>query len=63
MALPRSRLSDSNEEIAQALIDYNRIGVTQFLFTGWPDLDEMTSFSRHVLPRVRELEGRNGDEH
>ena len=63
LGAPAIALVGSNEEIAQALLDYNRIGVTQFLFTGWPDLDEMTSFSRHVLPRVRELEGRDGDEH
>ncbi len=35
---------------------YKRSGITQFLLMGWPDLEEMTIFSREVLPRVRNKE-------
>lgn len=53
LGAPAVALVGSPEEIASALRDYREIGVTQFLFMGWPDLDEMTRFSRDVLPLVR----------
>jgi alkanesulfonate monooxygenase len=43
-------------EIAHALIEYKRVGVTQFIFSGWPKLDEMSFFGREILPCVRKLE-------
>jgi alkanesulfonate monooxygenase len=56
LGAPAIALLGSAEEIAGALLEYKEIGVTQFLFTGWPDLDEMTFFGREVLPRVRARE-------
>ena len=56
LGAPAIALVGSAEEVAGALLEYKEIGVTQFLFTGWPDLDEMTFFGREVLPRVRERE-------
>ena len=56
LGAPAIALVGSAEEIAGALLEYKEIGVTQFLFTGWPDLDEMTFFGREVIPRVRERE-------
>jgi len=56
LGAPAIALVGSADEIAGALLEYKEIGVTQFLFTGWPDLDEMTFFGREVLPRVRERE-------
>jgi len=53
---PAVALVGSFEEVAQALIDYARVGVTQFILSGWPKLDEMILFGREVLPRVRKLE-------
>jgi len=44
------------EEIAAALLDYKSIGVTQFILSGWPELDEVVTFGRDVLPLVREGE-------
>ena len=35
-----------------------RIGVTQFIISGWPKLDEMVIFGREVLPLVRDAEQR-----
>ena len=44
------------EEIATALLDYKKIGVTQFIMSGWPELDTVITFGRDVLPLVREAE-------
>jgi alkanesulfonate monooxygenase len=53
---PAVALVGSYEEVAQALIDYARVGVSQFILSGWPKLDEMILFGKEILPRVRELE-------
>lgn len=42
--------------LADALLEYKRIGVTQFIIAGWPKLDEMMIFGREVIPLVREAE-------
>ena len=44
------------EEIAAALVEYRDIGVTQFIMSGWPELDTVVTFGRDVLPLVREAE-------
>jgi alkanesulfonate monooxygenase len=49
-------LLGSYEEIASALLDYGRRGIREFLFLGWPDLDEMQRFGGELAPRVRERE-------
>ncbi|WP_281557582.1 LLM class flavin-dependent oxidoreductase [Thalassomonas sp. RHCl1] len=38
------------QEIAQAIKAYQAIGVSQFIFSGWPQLDEMRIFAKRVLP-------------
>jgi alkanesulfonate monooxygenase len=40
-------------EIADALLEYERIGVTEFIISGWPELDTVDTFGREVLPLVR----------
>ena len=40
-------------EIANALLEYERIGVTEFIISGWPELDTVEIFGREVLPLVR----------
>jgi len=49
-------LVGSAEEIASAILDYKKIGISQFIFSGWPKLDEMVYFGRVVLPLVRQKE-------
>ena len=49
-------LLGSPEELARAFIEYKEIGVSEFIISGWPELDEMTLFGREVLPLVREAE-------
>jgi alkanesulfonate monooxygenase len=56
LGAPSIALVGSPEEVAGALLEYKAIGVTQFLFTGWPDVDEMAFFGREVVPLVRALE-------
>ena len=46
------------EEIASALMDYKEAGVSQFILSGWPKLDEMIRFGQQVLPLVRIKEQR-----
>jgi alkanesulfonate monooxygenase len=45
-------------EIADRLLEYKRVGVSQFIMSGWPEIDEVTRFGREVLPLVREDEQR-----
>lgn len=44
------------EEIASAILDYKKIGISQFIFSGWPKLDEMVYFGQAVLPLIRQKE-------
>lgn len=50
-------LLGSPAELADIFLEYKRIGVTQFIISGWPKLDEMVIFGREVLPLIREVEG------
>jgi alkanesulfonate monooxygenase len=43
-------------DLADAFLEYKRIGVTQFIIAGWPKLDEMMIFGREVLPLIRAAE-------
>lgn len=51
---PAIALVGSADEIVSAIGEYVKIGVTQFLFTGHPDLEQMRFFGTEILPRVRE---------
>jgi alkanesulfonate monooxygenase len=55
-------LVGSPDEIAGAIMDYKRAGVSQFVFSGWPKLDEMAFFAREVLPLVRACERRESSD-
>jgi len=60
LGAPAIALVGSYEEIASAIIDYKQVGVSQFLFMGWPDVDEMLVFSREILPLIRVRERESG---
>jgi alkanesulfonate monooxygenase len=49
-------LVGSPEELADALMEYKRIGISQFILSGWPKLEEMIYFGEQVLPLVRKKE-------
>ena len=53
---PSIALVGSTDEIVEAILEYRSIGISQFLFLGWPDLEEMTFFGAEVLPRIRREE-------
>lgn len=53
---PAIALVGGPEEIASAIMEYKEAGISQFLFMGWPDLEEMTFFGREILPLIREKE-------
>jgi alkanesulfonate monooxygenase len=44
------------QELADAFLAYKRIGVSQFIISGWPKLEEMSIFGRDVLPLIRKAE-------
>lgn len=56
MGAPSIALVGSPDEVVEALFEYREVGVTQFLFMGHPDLEQMTFFGDEILPRVRERE-------
>jgi len=43
-------------DLADAFLEYKKIGVTQFIIAGWPKLEEMMIFGREVLPLIRSAE-------
>lgn len=63
LGAPSIALVGSAEEVANAMMEYQQIGISQFLLMGWPDLEEMAFFSEAVLPIIRAREkieqGRN----
>ncbi len=50
---PSIALVGSPDDIASAIMEYREIGITQFIFSGWPKLDEMIYFGQEVIPLVR----------
>jgi alkanesulfonate monooxygenase len=46
-------LLGSPREIADALLEYERIGVTEFIISGWPEVDTVETFGREVLPLIQ----------
>jgi alkanesulfonate monooxygenase len=51
-------LLGSPQELTEAFLAYKRIGVTEFIMSGWPEVDTMVTFGREVLPLVREAEAK-----
>jgi alkanesulfonate monooxygenase len=60
---PAIALVGSPEEIASAIMEYRAVGVSQFIFSGWPKLDEMLYFGKEILPLVRKKEMEAEAEH
>ncbi|HEV7922939.1 MAG TPA: LLM class flavin-dependent oxidoreductase [Thermoanaerobaculia bacterium] len=56
LGAPAMAIVGSPEEVADALFEFRAAGITQFLFMGWPDMEEMTNFHSEVLPLVRARE-------
>lgn len=43
-------------DLADAFLSYKEVGISQFIISGWPEVDTMEVFGREVLPLVRERE-------
>ncbi len=46
-------LLGSPQELAETFLEYERIGVTEFIMSGWPEVDTVNVFGREVLPLIR----------
>ena len=53
-------LVGSPQELAKAFLDYKSVGITQFIISGWPKLEEMEIFGRAVIPLGRDAERESG---
>ena len=42
------------DELASAFLEYKRIGVTEFIISGWPEVDTVDLFGREILPRINQ---------
>jgi alkanesulfonate monooxygenase len=49
-------LVGSPQDLVEAFMEYRSIGVSQFILSGWPKLEEMIFFGEQVLPLVRKRE-------
>lgn len=56
MGPPSVAMVGGPDEITEAIFEYRRVGVTQFLFQGRPDLETMVFFGEEILPRIRRRE-------
>jgi alkanesulfonate monooxygenase len=45
-------LLGSPREIADTFIEYGRIGVTEFIISGWPEVETVDTLGREILPLV-----------
>ena len=46
-------LLGSPQELAKMFLEYERIGVTEFIMSGWPEVDTVNAFGREALPLIR----------
>ncbi|KAB0686473.1 alkanesulfonate monooxygenase [Burkholderia territorii] len=53
---PALCVAGSYAEVADYLLEYKALGVSSFIFSGWPTRDEMRRFCQHVLPLIRARE-------
>jgi alkanesulfonate monooxygenase len=56
LGAPAVALVGSPDDLVEAIFEYRDAGVTEFLFTGFPDLEQIRFFGAEILPRVRERE-------
>jgi alkanesulfonate monooxygenase len=45
----------SYQQVAQRLLDYSRLGISVFILSGYPHLEECANIGQNVLPLTREL--------
>ena len=50
---PALALVGTPKDVASAIVEYKKAGISQFILSGWPKLDEMIRFGSEVIPLVR----------
>ena len=58
LGAPAIALVGSYDEVAGAICAFEEVGISQFLFMGWPDLEEMKRFADEVRPRLESASSR-----
>ena len=53
---PGLAIVGSPADVVEALLEYKRIGISQFILSGWPKQEEMDRFGRDVMPMLRDRE-------
>lgn len=61
LGAPAIALVGSYEDVAEAILGYHSMGVSQFLFVGWPDVEELQHFGEGVLPLLGQAASVNRD--
>ena len=54
-------LLGSPQELAESFLAYKQIGVSEFIISGWPEVDEVDIFGREVLPLIRRAEAQGSN--
>jgi alkanesulfonate monooxygenase len=54
LGAPAIAIVGSYDEVAGAIRAFQEVGINQFLFMGWPDIEEMKRFAGEVRPRLEE---------
>ncbi len=50
------RVYKGEGDVPPGLLEFGRTGVTHFILSGWPKLEEMAIFGTAVLPLIRAAE-------
>jgi alkanesulfonate monooxygenase len=56
LGAPSVCLVGTPQEVADGLLEFKAVGVSQFILSGWPGGEELLRFGRDVLPLVRAAE-------
>jgi alkanesulfonate monooxygenase len=48
-------LVGSHQEVADRIEEYHRLGIDEFILSGYPHLEEAWSFAEGVMPRLRAM--------
>ena len=53
---PSIALVGDPDQVADGLLEFGRLGISQFILSGWPKEEAMIFFGQEVIPRVRREE-------
>jgi len=44
------------DELVDVFMEYKKMGITQFIISGFPEVDEVNNFGKEILPKLRKAE-------